>query len=89
MFDIGAVAGGCHDNSFQRVKNMASDSGLTKIAKYALLCFACTCLIVTIAFSTNAWLETDGTLENPKFVQLGKLVLLASIVRPRLDCCGV
>lgn len=50
---------------------MASD-GLSKTAKGALLSFTFTCLVIIIAFSTNSWLETDGTLENPKFVQLGE-----------------
>ena len=55
---------------------MASDSGISKIARAGLLSFAFTCLVIVIAFSTNAWLETDGTLENPKFIQLGGLFTL-------------
>ncbi|KAI9558900.1 hypothetical protein GHT06_015689 [Daphnia sinensis] len=54
------------------VFNMAShDDGASKTAKAAVLSFFATCLIIIIAFSTNSWLETDGTLENPKFIQLG------------------
>jgi hypothetical protein len=51
---------------------MASHNGVSKIAKLAIFCFAVTCLIVVIAFSTNSWLETDGELENPRFQKLGK-----------------
>ena len=68
---------------------MASDSGLSKISKGALLSFSATCLIIIIAFSTNSWLETDGTLESPKFIQLGELSvvwsMLGDIDRPRLS----
>jgi hypothetical protein len=50
------------------------DGGASKIAKAAVLSFFATCLIIIIAFSTNSWLETDGTLENPKFIQLGESI---------------
>ena len=30
-------------------------------------------LAVIIAFATPHWLETDGSLDEPKFVKLGKL----------------
>lgn len=53
---------------------MASDEP-TRVAKAAVLIFTLTSLLIIIAFSTNAWLETDGELENPKFIQLGKLLL--------------
>jgi len=54
------------------LKKMSSDGGASNIAKFAVLSFLFTVLVITIAFSTNSWLETDGTLENPKFIQLGK-----------------
>ena len=52
------------------------DGGASKVAKAAVLSFFATCLVIIIAFSTNSWLETDGTLENPKFLQLGKLNII-------------
>lgn len=64
---------GCLFCFLKLVFNMAShDDGASKIAKAAVLSFFATCLIIIIAFSTNSWLETDGTLENPKFIQLGE-----------------
>lgn len=30
-------------------------------------------LFIIVSFSTPAWLETDGLLENPKFIRIGKL----------------
>lgn len=58
-------------------RKMASDEP-TRVAKCAVLCFAITSLFIIIAFSSNAWLQTDGELEHPKFVQLGKLQRLKS-----------
>jgi len=56
----------------QQVK-MASHStgGLSKVARSALLSFFVTIIFVTVSFSTNSWLATDGELENPPFTKLG------------------
>ena len=51
---------------------MASHNEVSRVAKSAVLTFLVTFLIGTIAFSTNSWLETDGELENPKFIKLGE-----------------
>jgi len=50
---------------------MASKGGMSKVAKSALLSFFVSSIFIIVAFSTDAWLKTDGTLENPKFIQLG------------------
>ena len=52
---------------------MASKGGMSKVAKSALLSFFVSSIFIIVAFSTDAWLKTDGTLENPKFIQLGEL----------------
>lgn len=31
-------------------------------------------LFIIIAFSTSSWLATDGDLENPKFIRIGKKI---------------
>ena len=60
------------ENRQQQVK-MASHStgGLSKVARSALLSFFVTIIFVTVSFSTNSWLATDGELENPPFTKLG------------------
>merc|ERR1712116_117238 len=50
---------------------MASKGGMSKVAKGAVVSFIVTTVFIVIAFSSNSWLETDGTLDNPKFIQLG------------------
>ena len=51
---------------------MASKGGISKVAKGAVVSFIVTTVFIVIAFSSNSWLETDGTLDNPKFIQLGE-----------------
>ena len=48
---------------------------MSKVAKSAVISFYVTSVFIVIAFSSSSWLETDGTLDNPKFIQLGKFFL--------------
>jgi hypothetical protein len=45
----------------------------TKTAKYAVGFTFGAFFLILVAFSTPYWLQTDGELENPKFLNLGKL----------------
>ncbi|XP_011311462.1 uncharacterized protein kune [Fopius arisanus] len=45
--------------------------GKTKTGKAATLCTILAFVFVMIAFTTPNWLETDGKLDNPKFIRLG------------------
>lgn len=47
--------------------------GKTKTGKAAVVCTAVAFVLVVIAFTTPNWLETDGKLENPQFVKIGKI----------------
>lgn len=46
--------------------------GKSKTGKIATGCTAVAFLFVLLAFVTPNWLETDGQLENPKFVKIGE-----------------
>ena len=46
--------------------------GKSKTGKIATLCTAVAFLFVFIAFVSPNWLETDGKLESPKFLKIGK-----------------
>ncbi|KAL0281487.1 UNVERIFIED_CONTAM: hypothetical protein PYX00_002461 [Menopon gallinae] len=45
--------------------------GKSKNGKVATVCTAVAFLFVLIAFVSPNWLETDGELENPKFIKIG------------------
>lgn len=47
--------------------------GKTKTGKFAAACTAVAFVLVVIAFTTPNWLETDGKLDNPQFVKIGKM----------------
>jgi hypothetical protein len=47
--------------------------GKTKTGKIAVACTAVAFVLVIIAFTTPNWLETDGKLDNPQFVKIGKI----------------
>jgi len=49
---------------------------VNKTVKVAIGLLVLAFLFIIIAFSTPAWLETDGYLENPKFVRIGKSILV-------------
>lgn len=46
--------------------------GKSKTGKIATGCTAVAFLFVLIAFVSPNWLETDGELDNPKFIKIGK-----------------
>ena len=48
---------------------------MSKVAKSAIISFLVTSIFIVVAFSSSSWLETDGTLDNPKFIQLGGFFL--------------
>ena len=48
--------------------------GKTRNGKAAVICTAIAFLLIVIAFTTPNWLETDGKLENPKFIKIGNLI---------------
>lgn len=48
--------------------------------KAAVICTAFAFLSIIIAFTTPNWLETDGKLENPKFVKIGNLIYIFDIL---------
>lgn len=48
--------------------------------KAAVICTALAFLSIIIAFTTPNWLETDGKLENPKFVKIGNLIYIFDIL---------
>lgn len=45
--------------------------GKTRNGKAAVICTAIAFFLIVIAFTTPNWLETDGKLENPKFIKIG------------------
>ncbi|XP_012272819.1 uncharacterized protein LOC105695645 [Orussus abietinus] len=45
--------------------------GKSKTGKVAVACTAVAFILVVIAFTTPNWLETDGKLENPRFIKIG------------------
>lgn len=47
--------------------------GKTRTGKAAVICTAVAFVLVVIAFTTPNWLETDGKLDNPQFVKIGKI----------------
>jgi len=47
--------------------------GKTRTGKAAAICTAVAFVLVVIAFTTPNWLETDGKLDNPQFVKIGKI----------------
>lgn len=48
--------------------------GKTRNGKAAVICTAIAFILIVIAFTTPNWLETDGKLENPKFIKIGNLI---------------
>lgn len=48
--------------------------GKTMTGKAAAVCTAVAFVLVVIAFTTPNWLETDGKLDNPQFVKIGKTI---------------
>lgn len=48
--------------------------GKTRTGKAAVICTAVAFVLVVIAFTTPNWLETDGKLDNPQFVKIGKTI---------------
>lgn len=46
--------------------------GKTRTGKAAVICTAVAFVFIVIAFTTPNWLETDGKLDNPQFVKIGK-----------------
>lgn len=48
--------------------------GKTRTGKAAAVCTAVAFILVVIAFTTPNWLETDGKLNNPQFVKIGKII---------------
>lgn len=40
-------------------------------------------IAIVISFATPYWLETDGTLDNPKFVKLGKHCVTIGMATPQ------
>ena len=46
---------------------------INKTIRVAIALLALAFIFIIIAFSTPAWLETDGDLERPKFIRIGKL----------------
>jgi len=46
-------------------------SKISVVVKIALAAIVFAFLFIIIAFSTPAWLETDGELPNPKFIRIG------------------
>lgn len=62
-------------------KRMTATSGRTKMAtktKTGLAAIVFTIvsfLFIIISFSTPCWLETDGKIEDPKFIRIGKIFL--------------
>lgn len=48
--------------------------GKTRTGKAAVVCTAVAFVLVVIAFTTPNWLETDGKLDNPQFVKIGKII---------------
>lgn len=48
--------------------------GKTRNGKAAVICTAVAFVLIVIAFTTPNWLETDGKLENPKFIKIGNLL---------------
>lgn len=57
--------------------------GKTRTGKAAVACTAVAFVLVVIAFTTPNWLETDGKLDNPQFVKIGKIVRDWESVPPR------
>jgi len=55
--------------------------GKTKTGKIAVACTAVAFVLVVIAFTTPNWLETDGKLDNPQFVKIGKINALPDASR--------
>lgn len=47
--------------------------GKTITGKAAAICTAVAFVLVVTAFTTPNWLETDGKLDNPQFVKIGKI----------------
>ncbi|XP_029053563.1 uncharacterized protein LOC114881089 [Osmia bicornis bicornis] len=45
--------------------------GKTRNGKAAVTCTVLAFVLIVIAFTTPNWLETDGKLDNPKFVKIG------------------
>lgn len=58
----------------RRTTTCASAMGKTLTGKTAAVCTAVAFILVVIAFTTPNWLETDGKLENPKFVKIGEII---------------
>ena len=48
--------------------------GKTRNGKAAVISTALAFVFIIIAFTTPNWLETDGKLENPKFIRIGNLI---------------
>jgi hypothetical protein len=45
--------------------------GKSRTGKTAVTCTIVAFIFVVIAFTTPNWLQTDGKLENPKFIKIG------------------
>lgn len=48
--------------------------GKTRTGKAAVVCTAVAFVLVVIAFTTPNWLATDGKLDNPQFIKIGKII---------------
>jgi hypothetical protein len=61
-----------------------SRTGLVATA-FAALAF----LFIFIAFVSPYWLETDGKLKDPKFLNIGEFLKLRLLIGVVLVCCTV